>query len=272
MQTLIFLKQLTISTILGLSLVSCSILPEKVDETASWSTGKLYSEAKIFFDSGNYTKAAKYYELVEGRDPFSKLSQQAKINAAYCYYKDGDLVQALNSINHFVQLYPTSPSIDYAYYLKGLINFNDDLGLFGRFSGQDPSERDQKAFRDSYNDFKYLVERYPHSKYSKDAALRMRYALNAMAAYEAHVAQYYYHRGAYLAAVNRAQNALKEYDQAPANEDALIIMIRCYDALGMTQLSNDAKRVMMATYPNSDKLGLHYQRKSSDKSWWQIWK
>ncbi|GAB3627010.1 competence protein ComL [Pandoraea terrae] len=272
MQALKIVKHLTLAAILAGGLAACGILPEKVDETASWSTNKLYAEAKDSFDSGDYTKAAKYYEMLEGRDPFGQHAQQAQINAAYSYYKDNDSAQALTSVDRFIKLHPDSPSIDYAYYLKGLINFNDDLGLFGRFSGQDLSERDPKALRDAYDSFKYLVEHYPNSKYAPDAALRMRYAVNAMAAHEVHAAEYYYRRGAYLAAVNRAQTALKDYDQAPANEDALGIMIRSYDALGMTQLRDDAKRVMAATYPKSDYLTLGYRRKNPDKSWWQLWK
>jgi outer membrane protein assembly factor BamD len=194
MQALKLVKHLTLAVVLVGGVAACGILPEKVDETASWSTNKLYTEAKDAFDGGDYTKAAKYYELLEGRDPFGPHAQQAQINTAYSYYKDNEQAQALTAIDRFIRLHPDSPSIDYAYYLKGLINFNDDLGLFGRFSGQDLSERDPKALRAAYDSFKYLVEHYPTSKYANDAALRMRYAVNAMAAHEVHAAEYYYRR------------------------------------------------------------------------------
>ncbi|VVE62671.1 competence protein ComL [Pandoraea anapnoica] len=275
MQALKLVKHLTLAAIVVGSMAACGILPEKVDETAGWSTNKLYSEAKDSFDSGDYTKAAKYYELLEGRDPFGPHAQQAQINTAYSYYKDNEPAQALTAVDRFIRLHPDSPSIDYAYYLKGLINFNDDLGLFGRFSGQDLSERDPKALRAAYDSFKYLVEHYPTSKYANDAALRMRYAVNAMAAHEVHAAEYYYRRGAYLAAVNRAQTALQDYDQAPALEDALGIMIKSYDKLGMTELRDDARRVMEKTYPNSGYLtvGRRIDNNPGDKkSWWQIWR
>ena len=275
MQALKLVKHLTLAAVVVGGVAACGILPEKVDETAGWSTTKLYSEAKDSFDAGDYTKAAKYYELLEGRDPFGPHAQQAQINTAYAYYKDNEPAQALTAVDRFIRLHPDSPSIDYAYYLKGLINFNDDLGLFGRFSGQDLSERDPKALRAAYDSFKYLVEHYPNSKYANDAALRMRYAVNAMAAHEVHAAEYYYRRGAYLAAVNRAQSALKDYDQAPALEDALGIMIKSYDKLGMTELRDDARRVMEKTYPNSGYLTVGHRTDgdgSDKKSWWQIWR
>ncbi|MGC7402579.1 outer membrane protein assembly factor BamD [Pandoraea pneumonica] len=274
MQALKLVKHLTLAVMLVGGVAACGILPEKTDETASWSTNKLYSEAKDAFDGGDYTKAAKYYELLEGRDPFGPHAQQAQINTAYSYYKDNEQAQALTAIDRFIRLHPDSPSIDYAYYLKGLINFNDDLGLFGRFSGQDLSERDPKALRAAYDSFKYLVEHYPTSKYANDAALRMRYAVNAMAAHEVHAAEYYYRRGAYLAAVNRAQTALQDFDKAPALEDALGIMIKSYDKLGMTELRDDTRRVMEKTYPNSGYLtvGHRIDDGTGKKAWWQIWR
>lgn len=271
MHVLKLIERLTLAAVLAGSIAACGILPEKVDETATWSTNKLYAEAQDAMSGGDYTKAAKYYGMLEGRDPFGKFAQQAEINAAYAYYKDGETAQAMAGVDRFIRLHPDSPSIDYAWYLKGLINFNDDLGLFGRFSGQDLSERDPQALRDSYDAFKHLVKTYPNSKYAQDAALRMRYAVNAMAEHEVHTARYYYRRGAYLAAVNRAQYALKEYDKAPALEDALFIMMQSYDKLGMTQLRDDTKRVLETTYPKSDYLTLGYKRAPSSKHWWQIW-
>ncbi|MCA3185322.1 MULTISPECIES: outer membrane protein assembly factor BamD [unclassified Cupriavidus] len=247
-------------------LSACGLLGDQPDETAGWSANKLYSEAKDALDGGDYTRAVKLYEKLEGRYPFGRYAQQAQIDTAYASYKDGETAAALAAVDRFIQLHPSHPNIDYAYYLKGLINFNDNLGWLGRFSGQDLSERDPKAARAAYDAFQTLITRYPESKYTPDATLRMQYIVNALAQHEVHAARYYYRRGAYLAAVNRAQQALKDYDGAPANEEALYIMVRSYDALGMKDLRDDAARVMERNYPNSD--FVKYGQRRKDKSWW----
>ena len=161
------------------------------------------------------------------------------------------------------------PDIPYAYYLKGMIHFNDDLGLFGRFAGQDMSERDPQALRESYDAFKVVVDRFPKSKYAPDAAARMRYIVNALASHEVHAADYYYRRGAYVAAINRAQLAIKEYKGAPAIEDALHIMMLSYDKLNQPELAEDTKRVLAGTFPDSPYI-TGRTRAGAKKSWWQF--
>ncbi|MGO4765607.1 outer membrane protein assembly factor BamD [Cupriavidus sp. 2KB_3] len=249
-------------------LSACGLLGDQPDETAGWSANKLYSEAKDALDGGDYTRAVKLYEKLEGRYPFGRYAQQAQIDTAFANYKDGETAAALAAVDRFIQLHPSHPNIDYAYYLKGLINFNDNLGWLGRFSGQDLSERDPKAARAAYDAFQILITRYPDSKYAPDATLRMQYIVNALAQHEVHAARYYYRRGAYLAAVNRAQQALKDYDGAPANEEALYIMVRSYDSLGMKDLRDDAARVMERNYPNSD--FVKYGARRKDKAWWEV--
>jgi outer membrane protein assembly factor BamD len=158
--------------------------------------------------------------------------------------------------------------VDYAYYLKGLANFNEDLGLLGHVSGQDLSERDPKAARDSFDAFKELVARYPESRYAPDATARMKYLVNALASHEVHVARYYMKREAYVAALNRAQTAVKTYPDAPANEEALFIMVKAYDLLGMNDLRDDAERVMRKNFPKSE----YYERGlNRTESWWKLW-
>jgi outer membrane protein assembly factor BamD len=154
-------------------------------------------------------------------------------------------------------------------YLKGLANFNDNLGLFGSLTRQDLSERDQKAAKESFESFRDLTTRFPESKYTPDARQRMTYIVNSLAAYEVHVARYYYKRGAYVAAVNRAQTALAEYRDVPALEEAIFILVQSYDALGMTQLKDDALRVMQNSYPKSEYLTKG--GKSSSDPWWKLW-
>ncbi|MCG1018268.1 MULTISPECIES: outer membrane protein assembly factor BamD [Burkholderiaceae] len=259
-------------TIAAAIVAGCHGLPEKTDETAAWTNQKLYSEAQDAFTAGDWSKCSKYFELLQGRDPFGHFAQQAQINVAYCQWKDNETAAAEQAVDRFIQLHPDHPDIAYAYYLKGLISFNDDLGLFGRFAGQDMSERDPKALRDSYDAFRVVVEKYPSSKYAPDAAQRMRYIVNALASHEVHTADYYYRRGAYVAAINRAQMVLKEYKNAPATEDALHVMILSYRALNQPQLADDTQRVLTSTFPDSPYVTGHARTlRKGEKPWYQFW-
>jgi outer membrane protein assembly factor BamD len=182
----------------------------------------------------------------------------------------GIVAAALSTIERFIKLYPSSPAVDYALYLKGLINFNDDLGFMGKLSRQDLSERDQLAARDAFQSFKQLVEQYPESRYTADAQVRMDYISNMLAAYEVHVARYYYRRGAYVASANRAQQAIQEFQQSPSTEEALSILWLCYQKLDLDQLRDDTERVFRSNYPESELLagdGLRVKK----RPWWQVW-
>ena len=238
------------------------------DETRTWSVQKLYAEARSELSDRNWENAIKHYERIESRYPFGRFAQQAQIEVAYAHWKNEDSASALSAIDRFVKQHPNHPSADYMYFLRGLINFNDDLGILGFFSGQDLSERDPKAAADAFAAFKELVVRYPESKYAPDAIQRMNYLVNALASHEIHVARYYLKRKAYVAAANRAQYALKTYPGAPANEEGLVVMVKAYDAMGMTTLRDDAERVLNRNFPDSI-----YLRggPKSDAPWWQIW-
>jgi outer membrane protein assembly factor BamD len=257
-----------LALLLGVLVGACGLLPGEQDETKGWSAQKLYSEAKDNLNSRNYEQAIKYYEKLEARYPYGRFAQQAQIEIAYAYFKDGEAAQAVTAAERFIRLHPNHPNVDYAYYLKGLANFNDDLGWAGHLSGQDLTERDPKAAREAFQAFRDLVTRFPESRYTPDALARMNYLLNALASHEIHVARYYMKRSAYVAAANRAQYALKTYPQAPANEEGLVILVRAYDALGMNDLRDDAERVLKRNFPNSV-----YLAGGPKKSvpWWQIW-
>ncbi len=233
------------------------------------SPERLYAEAKEESAAGNYEKAAKLYERLEGRAAGTLLSQQAQIERAFILWKGGEKAQALTALERFLKLHPTSPAYDYALYLQGLINFNDNLGLFGSLAAQDLSERDQQAARDAYQSFKQLVEQFPQSVYASDAQERMNYIVNLLASYEVHVARYYYRRGAYVAAANRAQATVQEFQQSPAAEEALYILARSYDKLGLTQLRDDADRVLKQNFPNSPYYAGGVGARQS--RWWQLW-
>ena len=240
------------------------------DKTISWTPEKLYAEAKDEIGSGRYTEALKLLERLESRYPFGRYAQQAQIDRAYIHYRENENGLALASIDRFVRLHPNHGQMDYMLYLQGLINFNENQGFMARFGGQDLSERDLKASRDSFDSFKQLISRYPNSKYASDAQTRMQYLRNAMASGEVHIARYYFRRGAYVAAANRAQIAVQAYQETPAIEEALALMMVSYERLGLPEQKDASKRVLERTFPNSAYLkeGIQFE----EKSWWKVWK
>ncbi len=251
-----------------LSLSGCGLLPEQKDETTGWSANKLYTQAKEAMSEGSWDKAVKYFEKLESRYPYGRYAQQAQIEVAYAYFKSGETASAIAACDRFVKLHPDHPNVDYIYYLKGLVTFNEDLGMMGHVSMQDQTERDPKGMRESFDAFKTLSSRFPDSKYTPDAVQRMKYLVSAMAANEVHVARYYMKRKAYVAAANRAQSAIKNYPDAPAIEEALFIMVKAYDEMGMIDLRDDAERVMRKNYPNS----VYYTRGLNRvEPWWKLW-
>ncbi len=256
------------SAALAALLVGCAA-SKPVDETAQWSPNKLYNEALDERSVGNYDKAISHFEKLEGRAAGTPLAQQAQLDKAYTHYKNGEQAQAIATLDRFLKLHPASPALDYALYLKGLANFNDSLGLFGSWVEQDLAERDQKAAKVSFESFKELAERFPDSRYTPDARARMVHIVNALAMSEVHVARYYHQRGAYVAAINRAQTAIAEYREAPALEEALHVLIQSYDALGKTDLSADARRVLEKNFPQSRYLG--HTATTTSTSWWKKW-
>ncbi len=251
-----------------LVMAGCSNLPAENDETAGWSAGRLYSAAKEAQGEGAWDTAVKMLEKLEARYPYGRFAQQAQLELAYVYWKSGEAGSALAAADRFIKLHPNHPAVDYAYYLKGLVNFNEDLGLVGHLSNQDLTERDPKAAREAFESFKELVERFPKSKYADDSIKRMNYLVNALASLEVHVARYYMRRGAYIAAANRAQTALETYPQAPAIEEALYILYVAYDKLGMNELRDDADRILRKNFPQSQFYALGLERKTP---WWQLW-
>lgn len=251
----------------ALLLSGCSSTPE--DKAANWSPNKIYAEAKDELNSGSYDKAVTLFEKLEGRAAGTPLAQQAQLDKAYAQYKSGEPAQAIATLDRFMKLHPASPALDYALYLKGIVNFNDDLGMFASITRQDLAERDQKASKESFEAFKDLTTRFPASRYAPDAGQRMNYIVNSLAQYEVHVARYYYHRGAYVAAINRAQIAVSDYQGVPAVEEALFIIVESYDALGMTQLRDDTKRVLVKNYPQTEYLTRGF--KASSDPWWKVW-
>jgi outer membrane protein assembly factor BamD len=263
------MKKIIAGVLLSLGLAACAT-QETYDETRGWSVEKIYSEARDELNSGNYTRAVKLYETLEARYPYGRYAQQAQLDLAYTHYKDGEPELAIAAADRFIRLHPAHPNIDYAYYLKGLVYYNDDSSLLSKWTGQDMSERDPKAAREAYQAFNELVTRFPNSKYADDSRQKLTKLVGSLGNYEMHVARYYMKRGAYLAAVNRAQTVVTGYANTPNVEEALAIMVAGYDKLGMKQLSDDARRVLALNYPNSAYLKHEWQ--VSELPWWKFWK
>ena len=219
--------------------------------------------------SRDWPKAVRYLEKLEARYPYGRFAQQAQLEIAYAHWKDGERASALAAVDRFIKMYPNHASVDYAWYLKGLINFNDQYGMFSQITTPDMSDRDPKSSRESFAAFKEVVTRFPDSRYAADAMARMRYLVNALASHEVHVARYYMKRGAYLAAANRAQYAIQHYAQAPALEEAVFVLVLAYDRLGMNDLRDAADRIMRKNFPDSRYLKPGGDRK--DVPWWRLW-
>lgn len=250
-----------------LLLAACSSGGPTNDVTKDWTAQKLYSEAKSELDSGNFKRAISYYEKLETRYPYGVFAQQSQLEVAYGYFREREPASAVAACDRFIKLYPNHPNVDYAYYLKGLVTFNEDLGLFAKFSNQDMTERDPKAMQESFDSLQELVNRFPNSKYTPDAIKRMQYLVNAMASYEVNVAEYYFRRRAYVAAVNRAQAAITTFPQAPSLERAFLVQIKSYEAMGLKDLRADSERLLTLNFPKSK-----YLADKNRKSWWKtLW-
>jgi outer membrane protein assembly factor BamD len=260
------LVRLAAAFALALLVAGCGLLPEVKDETNGWSAEKLYGQAHESLLEGNYTRAAKLFETIEARFPYGRYAQQAILEGAFANYRGGETAAAIAGCDRFIRTYPNHPNVDYAFYLKGLVHFREDQGLLGYVYELDLSEREPKAMRESFAAFKELIEKFPDSRYAADSLDRMRFLTNSLALYEVKVARYYYNRGAYVAAINRAQFALLNYPQTPANEDALDVLVKSYDRLGLVQLRDDSQRIMQLTYPQSV-----YLVGAPAKPWWKFW-
>jgi outer membrane protein assembly factor BamD len=237
--------------ILGLSiwLSACSLFQSQ-DETEGWSAQRLQSEAKSALNNGNFEEAIRYYEALEARYPLGRVAQQAQLDIAYAYYKFDEPESAIAAADRFIKLYPTHAQVDYAHYLKGLANFNQNFGFINRYLPLDLTERDQAAAKASFKEFKALLDNYPDSKYADDARQRMVYLRDNLARYELHVADYYMRREAFLAAARRAQYVVKHYDGTAAVGDALVLMVKAYRAMRYEDLAADALKVLKLNYPN----------------------
>src|ERR1043166_9046280 len=258
-----------LAALLLAAVAACSSLNSKEDETLGWSAQRLYGEAKDAMAGRDWEKAIKYLEKLEARYPYGRYAQQAQLEVAYANWKSGERASGIAAADRFIKLYPNRPNVDYAWYLKGLINFYEMQGVLSWLTTPDMSDRDPKAAREAFLAFKEVVTRFPDSRYAEDSHARMRFLVNSLASNEVHVARYYMKRSAYLAAANRAQYAIEHYPQAPAVEEAMAILVRAYDALGMPDLRDSADRVLLKNFPNSAYLKAGGPKKKVP--WWRLW-
>ncbi len=235
----------------ALLIAGCGTKGPEYDPTASWTVERLFEDGKAEMNSGNWRLAKERFMQVETRFPFGTYAQQSMLNLAYVQWKDKEPELGLATLGRFQQQYPSHPATDYALYLRGLINFTPPSAVFATVTRQNPGERDPKALRQSYAAFNELVERFPASRYATDSRKRLEWLINTMAENEMLIARYYYERFAYVAAINRAQVVITEFQGVPSSEPALYIMMMSYDKLKMTDLRNDTERVLLANFPNT---------------------
>ncbi len=241
--------------VLALTLAAgCAYWGKEQDKTRDWSAERLYEEAKLNMENGDYETAIDYYQKLESRYPFGTLAQQAQLDIAYAYYKFEEPASAIAAADRFIKLHPRHPNVDYAYYLKGLVHFSQGRNFFDRFFPRDMSLRDPGAARESFDAFSELVRRFPNSKYAQDSAQRMVYLKNMLAQHEIHIANYYMRRGAYVAAANRARHVVENFQRTPAVPEALAIMAKAYKMMGLEELSADSERVLRLNYPDHEGL------------------
>ncbi|NOT85490.1 MAG: outer membrane protein assembly factor BamD [Methylococcaceae bacterium] len=219
------------------------------DKYAGYNEAQFHKEAKEALREERYQKAVELYEALEARYPFGNYSAQTQLDLAYGYYKNGDAEASLAATERFIKINPRNPSIDYAYYLKGLVSYNRSIGLMDRFLPTDSSQRDVNGAQEAYHVYQELIRRFPNSKYVPDVKQRMIALKNNIAMHEIHVANYYFKRKAYVAAISRCNLILKDYQRTPAIPYALQLMEEAYTELGLTNLAKDAKQVFTTNYP-----------------------
>lgn len=234
-------------------LAGCGITnPFKGTDRSEYTAEQYYQEAKELLEDGNYTKAVELYQELESTYPYGQYTEQAQLEVIYAYYKNDNPEAALAAADRFIRLHPTHPNVDYAYYLKGLVNYTGDNSFLDAIvKGESTPDRDPRSTRESYSAFRELVNRFPDSRYTTDARRRMDFLHNALAMHEVHVADYYMRRQAYVAVVNRGKYVLEEYPRTAAVEHALGLMMVAYERMGIEDLSADTRRVLAMNFPDS---------------------
>jgi len=252
--------------IVSLLLVSCSDDITVDDPYADWTATDFYDEAKDALRAGEFETAIKHLESLEARFPFSPYARQAQLDVAYAYYKFEEYDSAIAAIERFLRLNPRDKHVDYAWYLKGLSNFNRGAGLMDAWFPRDMSKHDSQTMHDAISDFSTLVRRFPDSRYAADAYQRLIFLRNELAEHEIQAARYYVKRQAWLAAARRGQYVLEHYPTTPSSRDALDIMIEAYKNLGLSELEADARKIREKNTPKQDASKPQFKELEQEKS------
>ncbi len=264
------IQSLFLALLISTFFSGCAIFgaPTELDDTKGWPAERIYEAGATAMSDKDYDKALGYFKKLESRFPHGKYATQAKLEIIYANFKKNDPVSTLVAADRFIKIHPNHPNVDYAYYLKGLATFNE-RGIVEKLTKQNINDRDPKALKLSFAAFKDLTERYPKSRYYKDATQRMVYIVNTLAQHEMHVARYYMDRKAYLAALNRAKYVLEYYPKSDAVEEALVTMVSAYDFMDLTDLKEDSIRVLKTNYPENPLI--NGKLVQDERVWWKFW-
>jgi outer membrane protein assembly factor BamD len=236
------------------------------DDLAERSAEELYTKGKESLDNGSWQTCVAAYKALQTRYPFGRYTEQSMLDISYCFFRSGDREQALSTLDRFIRTYPAHPSVDYAYYLKGLVNYEENLGFLERMMPNRIRDRDQSAAQDAFVDFSELIRRFPDSRYVPDARQRMVFLRNNLAAYELIVAEYYLRRNANIAAANRARYALEIYPNTPQTPEALVVLHKAYSELGLTELADGSMAVLQLNFPEH-----YYAQGQKEPRNWTDW-
>ena len=243
-------SRLLISVMIALMLVTVSACKKDRAEDDGLQAPELYANAKNYLDSHNWGRAIYSYQQLSTRYPFGRYTEQAQLELAYAYHKGGQAEAALSTADRFIRTYPSHPNVDYAYYIRGLTNYEQRVGFMERMMPSRVRDRDQSAARESFRDFDELIRRFPDSRYTPDARQRMVFLRNNLSFYELDVARYYMRRKAYVASANRARYAIETYPGSPELGNALEILHVSYTEMGLPELAEDTMRVLVLNYPD----------------------
>lgn len=249
-----------------LAVAGCRSNPQRDFQRSS--PERIYEQARRSLDAYDFNTAIRLYEALTARYPFTEQARQARIDLIYAYYRARESESAIDAADTFIRENPTHPRVDYAWYIKGLVDFERTPNILERFFRVDLTERPPNTARRAFAAFRTVVEQYPKSEYAHDARQRMIYLRNRLADYEVHVARYYLRRGAYIAAAQRAKGAIEQYDGAPAVKEALEILIECYDRLNLTDLARQTREVYAANFSGD----VEHVEAEINRPWWKFWR
>ncbi len=243
-------SQLLISVMIALMLITVSGCKKdkKIDDGKP--AAEMYESAKRYMNSQNWGRAIQAYQELSTRYPFGRFTEQAQLELAYSYHKGGSPEAALSTADRFIRTYPSHPNVDYAFYIRGLTNYEQRVGFMERMMPSRVRDRDQTVARESLRDFNQLIRRFPDSRYGPDARQRMVFLRNNLSFYELDVARYYLRRKAYVAAANRARYAIETFPGSPEMGNALEILHISYTEMGLPELAEDTMKVLVLNYPN----------------------